>query len=359
MAVEYKADNTFVAAKYRMSRVFDLFENVIVSISGGKDSTVLFYLAIAEAEKRGRKVRAFFLDQEAEYQSTIDVIAQMMRHPSVIPMWYQVPIYMTNATSHLEPYLRAWWPGEEWMREPDELAITSIDEDYPPRFYKFFEWLEKKCEGPTVFLVGLRSKESMNRFRAVTKKAGYPGIMWSTAGKAKGVYRFYPIYDWTFGDVWKFIADNELDYNKFYDRMFALKGVNIRTMRVSNLIHERAFRSLTSLQEYEPDTYEKMLKRLRGVHSAALYADEDWIFAAKELPPSFKTWLEFRDYLLATTPGDQTKFDKRFDKQPDDEDVHQGQCRQLLLNDTENNIPVPSAVTQKKKQLRERWWDQL
>lgn len=360
MSVEYKTDNTYDAAVKRVSRVFDEFARVVVSVSGGKDSTSLFHLALREAERRGRRVTAFFLDQEAEYQSTIDIVELMMTHPLVDPLWYQVPILMTNATSHIEDYLRAWWVGETWMREKNVLAVHEIAGKYPPRFYKFFEWLEAEQPVPTAFLVGLRSKESMNRFRAVTKVAGYKDVAWSTKGKGDDVYRFYPIYDWTFGDVWKCIHDNGLPYNKFYDRMFALKGVNIRSMRVSNLIHERAFRSLTSLQEYEPETYEKLLRRLRGVHAAALYADEKWIFSVEKLPPHFATWLAFRTHLLDTTPSkNKARFLTRFEGQPKDETVYRGQCKQLLLNDAENNLPVATTVARTRARLRARWWGEL
>ena len=37
-----------------------------------------------------------------------------------------------------------------------------------------------------------------------------------------------------------------------------MQGHDIRTMRVSNLVHEKAFRCLTDLQELEPETYNKL-----------------------------------------------------------------------------------------------------
>ena len=176
MAVEYKTTDVLTAARDRISLVFDRFANVTVSVSSGKDSTVLYHLALAEAERRGRRIKVFFLDQEAEWQSSIDLIAEMMRHPLVDSEWYQVPILMTNATSHREYFLDAWHDGKDWLRAKHPLAIHSLDKTYPPRFYDFFAWHEKQASEPTVFLVGLRSKESMNRFRAVTKSAGYQGI---------------------------------------------------------------------------------------------------------------------------------------------------------------------------------------
>src|SRR5690606_9347594 len=126
----YLDKNVLEAAQERISLLFDDFENVVVSVSGGKDSTVLLDLCRREAQRRGRVVHAFFLDQEAEYQSTIDQIRYLMTLPGVVPHWYQVPIRMTNATSLRVPFLNAWWPGEKWMHDKDPLAIHEINGPY-------------------------------------------------------------------------------------------------------------------------------------------------------------------------------------------------------------------------------------
>ena len=206
MPVEYKADDVLTAAQKRTARVFDEFSRVVASVSSGKDSTVLYHLALTEAEKRDRRVEVFFLDQEAEYESTVELIGSMMRHPLVDPRWVQAPLYMTNATSHKSYFLHAWGPGENWMRQKDPIAIHEFP-GHPDRFYQFFPWFESQAQEPTAWLIGLRSKESFNRFRAVTTRAGYRGWSWSTKTKSPLSFRFYPIYDWTFGDVWKYIVD--------------------------------------------------------------------------------------------------------------------------------------------------------
>jgi len=350
--------NVYEGAVNRIRFIFAEFPRVVVSVSGGKDSTCLFYLAAAEAERQGRRFEVFFLDQEAEYQSSVEIIEGMMRHPLAIPRWYQVPIHMTNATSHAELFLHAWGEGETWIREKSPLAIHGIPEPYPKRFYDFFPWFESLDREPTAHLVGLRQFESLNRHRAVYKANGYKHYKWSTrCAPGSASYRFYPIFDWQFRDVWKCIADNSVPYNKLYDRMYARSGANMSTMRVSNLIHERAFRALAQVQEFEPDTYDKLVARLGGVHCAALYAEDRYIFSADRLPPAFKSWREYRDYLLATTPSStQSRYLKRFAKQDADESACQHQVKQLLLNDWEGNLPI---TRQKRRKVREQWWDLL
>ena len=353
VVVAYQTDNVLMAARRRISDVFDTFAHIVVSVSGGKDSTVMHHLAMDEAARRSRRVTVFFLDQEAEYQSTIDIITRMMVNPLVDPFWVQVPLMMTNATSHRATTLRAWWEGEEWVREKDPIAIHALD-GHPRRFYDFFRWHEKQVPEGTCFLVGLRSRESLDRFRAVT---GSPvnGRAWMTQSGGRAC-RAYPLFDWNTGDVWKYIADNGVAYNALYDRMMA-KGTTPNKMRVSNLIHEKAFRCLADLQEFEPETYEKLLRRVDGVHAAALYSRDGSVYDARDLPSAFSSWRAYRDYLLDTTPlVEIDRFRKRFAKQPGDEATCRQQVKQVLINDFEGSVPI--RVT-KRDSIKALWWDRL
>ncbi len=356
----YLDKNVLEAAQERIAYVFDEFERIYVSVSGGKDSTVLYHLALNEATRRGRQIHLFFLDQELEYDSTIRLMRTMMHHPNVVPLWHQVPIYMTNATSYTEEMLYAWGPGEEWIREKEPDSIHSIDADYPKRFYPFFDWFEKQQPEGSAFLVGLRADESLNRFRAVTKHPGYKDVRWSSKTANPGAFKFYPLYDWGHGDVWKYIDDNGVPYNAIYDKMFALNRSIYGTLRVSNLIHEKAFSCLTDLQVLEPETYERVIRRLKSTHCAAIYAKEGLIYNSEALPAAFGSWREYRDYLLESAPNAparKARFVKRFAEQPQDEYTYRQQCRQLLINDWENNIGVSRAP--KVSETLAKWRDIL
>lgn len=355
MSKVYLPGSVLDAARERIARVFEGFENIVVSVSGGKDSTALFWLCVEEAERRGRRIKAFFLDQEAEYAATIEVVDEMMRHPAVEPMWFQVPIKMTNATSFEDEFLYAWGPGEPWMREKHPLAIHSIPESYPERFYDFFAWLEQQTPD-TAFMIGLRAEESLNRFRAVVKNPGWNGLAWSTKTPCPTTFRFNPIFDWGAGDVWKYINESDRPYNAIYDKMYAAGHGIFNTMRVSNLIHEKSFSALTSLQEFEPDTFDAIVRRLKGAHVASIYADEDRIFSTRALPAGFSTWRDYRDYLLATTPlRRRERFEKRFGGQEASPEVYRQQCRQLMLNDWENNVPPTQRRAEKKRETLAKW----
>jgi predicted phosphoadenosine phosphosulfate sulfurtransferase len=349
--------NVLQAARSRIELIFDEFEEVQVSISGGKDSTVLLHLVLQEAEKRNRKFEVFFLDQEAEYDATVDLIRKQMNHPLVIAKWYQVPIYLTNATSYDDYFLYAWGENEQWMRNKEEIAIQTLQVDYPKRFYEFFNFLEKR-EPQKAYLVGLRAEESITRYRAVTKYTGYKDLKWST--KTGDAYKFYPIYDWTWNSIWKFIYDYNIAYNKIYDLMF-WSNYSVYKMRVSNLIHEKSYKCLIDLPKFEPETYNLLCDRIKGIDTASRYASEKLIFSNRNLPTYYSSWQQYRDFLLANIQNDSHRgtFAKRFDKQPRSEMIFKSQVGQLLVNDYENSKSFDSNKHKKHEKMREKWMNLL
>ncbi len=362
LAKRYQAETVLDAARARLRWVFETFARVYVSVSAGKDSTALFHLALMEARARGRPLYTFFLDQEAEYQATVDLMRRMMHAPGVVPLWYQVPLYMTNATSHEEDQLFAWGPGEPWMREREPDSIHAIEGAYPQRFYPFFEWFEAEQPAGSCFLVGLRAEEGINRFRAVTKHAGIEGVPWTSKTKRAGSAKAYPLYDWGMGDVWRYIWEEKVPYNRVYDLRWAMGAGVYNDNRVSNLIHEMAFRALPDLPVLEPDTYARLMARVKGIHCAAHHARGDLLYDAKRLPAGVPSWKAYRGYLLATTPMTEEKrarFAARFAGQGDDERVYQAQCKQLLIGDDENNVPVVTARARNAKPDKFARWRAL
>ncbi len=150
-------ENVLEATQKRISLLFDNYDNIQLSFSGGKDSTVLFHLINDEAQKRNRQFIVYFQDQEAEYQATIDLVEWAMQQPNVIPLWYQVPIFMTNAASQQQLFLWAWGENENWVRDKHQVAIHSINGKYPRRFHKFNLWVGqnlRKQPGKSVSVCG-------------------------------------------------------------------------------------------------------------------------------------------------------------------------------------------------------------
>lgn len=106
----------------------------------------------------------------------------------------------------------------------------------------------------------------------------------------------YPLYDWTWSDIWAAIHKNGWSYNAIYDAQY-VAGISPMKMRVSNVHHETSVHSLFYMQEAEPKTWEKLTQRIAGIDMAGKLGSEDF-WCPKELPHMFKSWTEYRDYLL-------------------------------------------------------------
>lgn len=363
----YLSETVVEASQRRIRFVFDHFETIIVSVSGGKDSGVLAHLAILEAQRRNRKVGLFFLDEEAMYQSTIDMIEYWMNYApeSVNRLWLQVPFSLTSATSYQDSQLLCWEPGKskEWMRQKSEGNIRHKPwaEDQE-RLRPGYKWLDfygvidnfERCYQGAAFLVGERATESPNRWRSVAKHpveiAGHK-IFWATSRGANVLMK--PIYDWNFSDVWKYHGECDLKHSRIYDYQY-LKGYPLNEARISSLIHERSFKSLCDLPEFEPKTFEKLCKRIKGVPFVQETGKAAKLFQARKLPKSFKSWIAYRDFLLQTYPVPERRpiFEKRFAKQLNNEHVARQQCRQLICNDYENNLPVDNKPDPREELIR-------
>ena len=348
----YLADTVYEMSVKRIEHLFDRFDEVAVWFSGGKDSTVCLNLVLEIAERRGQlPVRVLWIDQEAEWQCTVDYVKSVMEDERVEPHWYQVPMRLFNATSTTsdDVWLNCWGEGEEWMRPQDDLSI-KVNDYGVDRFGALFNAISRKdFPEKTAFVGGVRCEESPARAMAITAK-GKAMFDWMTYGKAlnpdKDQYTFYPIYDWSYTDVWKAIHDNDWTYNKLYDYQYQY-GVNVKDMRCSNVHHETAVTVLYYLQEIEGDTWAKLCQRLEGINTAGHLQES--AFMVKDLPSMFEDWEEYREHLFKNMISEERAI-KRFTSYFDRGDIryginpilHRDFCkacvRGILRNDYESTV---------------------
>jgi len=299
----YKKNNVFEEALERIRFLFDEFEEVWVSFSGGKDSTVIYNLAKIVAREKGKlPLKVVFLDQEAEYEHTIELVREIMYDEDVEPYWIQVPIKLFNATSTQDEWLLCWDEDnpDKWIREKDPISYKENHwgtDRFADFFLKFMNAESKARDNMKMcYLTGVRTEESPSRYIGLTTSPTYKWITWGKKNQYnKNTFSFHPIYDWSYTDVWKAIHDNGWDYNKIYDYQYQ-HGVRTQDMRVSNLHHETAVHHLFFLQEVEPDTYQRLTQRVKGMDTAGKLGRDDYFVT--ELPFMFKDWKEYRDYLL-------------------------------------------------------------
>jgi len=312
----YFKENVLEKTKERINFLFDEFEEVCVSISGGKDSTVILNLCLDIARERNRlPLSVLWIDQEAEWQYTVDYVTKVMESKEIKPYWFQMPMVITNNANSKERYAFCWEEGkeDEWIHSKHQLSIKENIYG-TDRFHDLFagianvEFKDKK----TAFIAGVRAEEAPKRLLAISTTLTYKNITWGKVLNKKGLYTFYPIYDWSYTDIWKYIFDNKIEYNKAYDELYRY-GVKIQDMRISNLHHETAIQSLLLVQEIEPKTWNKISKRITGANTIKHLRNNSFR-CPKELPFMFKTWEEYAYHLIENIIQEQKNKDRLKEK---------------------------------------------
>lgn len=329
MATKKYIDKTVLeAAQERISKVFDDFDNIYISFSGGKDSTVMVHLVLNEAIKRNKKVGLLIIDLEAQYQKTIEHIEEIIvKYQQNIDLhWICAELLLRNAVSDFLPKWTCWDNDNKnlWVRNKPELASDLNQYDfYIPKmeFEEFMvlfgKWYSKGKN--TAAFIGIRADESLHRYRAIVsnkKDLTFKNYKWTTK-IASNVYNIYPIYDWKTEDIWIFHAKNKnLCHNTIYDLM-SKAGVKLSNQRLCQPFGDDQKKGLWLYHILEPKTWYKLLNRVSGVNSGALYINEIGnINGYNDITkPINHTWQSYTNYLLKSLPIKmQEHYKERFKK---------------------------------------------
>lgn len=354
--------NVFEASLDRIRYLYDKFDEVVVMMSGGKDSTVVYHLALIVAKEKGKlPLKVCWLDQECEWQATVDYMESIMRSPDVKPYWYQIPLDFTNSMHHDKNFMHIWNEDEKdkWCHPQSDISI-KVNPTGKNRFHDVIDGLHQHCFEPDTkngcVIAGIRAEENPTRRLLVSGNKSQGWIM-KRKEKNKST-KCFPIWDWTFDDVWIAIAKNKWAYNKIYDYQYKY-GVPKRLMRVSALIHETAWKSIEMLQEFEPKTYDKFTRRIEGTSTTNHMFDQDCETIPKELPYMFKDWKEYRDYLLVHLVKKEywELFRNRWKNQSGD-DWYKLHCKEVAINDIDGTInhnhSVALGFKESAKKIKER-----
>lgn len=313
--------NVYEAAQERLRFIFDHFDNICVSFSGGKDSGVLLNLTLDYAEKTERltDISVMHIDYEAQYQMTTDYVEEVKHSLPAGVKFYHIcmPIKAQCSTSMFQDHWKPWSVAERdiWTRElpKDSVNIDNHQFDFwngnmwDYAFQdKFGVWLHKQRNAKrTACLVGIRTQESLNRWRAIHSDRNYRTFMGRQYSRqmASDVFNFYPIYDWITEDIWTANAKFGYSYNKLYD-LYYQAGVPLDAMRVASPFNDAAQDSLKLYRVIEPHTWGKLVSRVNGVNFTGIYGGTTAMGWKSITLPKGHTWKSYCEFLLSTLPTD-------------------------------------------------------
>ena len=325
----YIQKNVLEAARDRISKAFGETERQYVAFSGGKDSSVLFHLVMEEAQRRNAKVGVMYIDMEAQYADTIKHVKEMFNLylENIDPHWICVPMNLRNALTQYEPQWTAWGEDDEdkWIRQMPHgckkcddypFAFPGMEfEEFVPEWARWYGGGEK-----TAGFVGIRAQESLHRYCAIAtwekRDLMLNGWRWTTK-IVDQVYNVYPIYDWLTEDIWAYhAAYPSKPHNAVYDKM-QMAGVPLSQQRLCQPFGDDQRRGLWLYHILEPETWGRMVARVGGTTSGALYVQESGNVTGynKITLPDGHTWESFTNMLLRTLPPKQrAHYTERFKK---------------------------------------------
>lgn len=316
-----KGENVYQLVQRRLKFLFDEFDNIYVSFSGGKDSGVLLNLCIQYIREHNlnRKIGVFHMDYEAQYQMTTEYVEQTFRENQDILEIYHicVPFKVVTCTSMHQTFWRPWDESMRlhWVRPLPEHCYRK--EDFP--FYTeemwdytfqvaFAEWFHKKKDAVrTCCLVGIRTQESLDRWRTIhgnNRLNSYHNLMW-TRRLGYDLYNAYPIYDWTTEDIWTAYARFKWPFNQMYE-LYYKAGVPLEKQRVASPFLCTAQETLKLYKVIDPNTWGRMLGRVNGVNFTGIYGGTRAMGWQNIKLPEGYTWKEYMYFLLDTLP-EETK----------------------------------------------------
>ncbi len=318
MTKGYQEKTVYDAVQERFDYLFQEFDNIYVSFSGGKDSGVLLNLLL-DFKRRlypDRRIGVFHQDFEAQYSMTTEYVTRTFKalEGECDLYWVCLPMATRTALSSYEMYWYPWDDKKEdiWVRPmpkyPYVINMSNPFNHYRYRMHqedlaKQFGRFYKETHGykKTVCLLGIRADESLQRYSGiVNRKYGYDGECWITR-QFKDVWCASPLYDWSNQDIWVANYRFHYDYNALYD-LYYKAGLKINQMRVASPFNDYSKDSLNLYRVIDPEIWTRLVGRVRGANFGCIYGRTKAMGYRSITLPEGHTWESYTKFLLDTLP---------------------------------------------------------
>lgn len=319
MVRQYQEENVYEALQKRLHFLFQEFDNIYVSFSGGKDSGLLLNLTLDFQKKYypKKKIGVFHQDFEAQYTVTTEYVERTFERIKSEAECYWVCLPMATRTA-LSNYEMFWYPWDDlkedaWVRKmPVHEYVINLKNNpittYRYRMHQedlarqFGRWYRASHDmKKTVCLLGMRAEESLQRYSGfVNKKYGYKEQCWISR-QFKDVWCASPLYDWSTEDVWHANYLFAYDYNKLYD-LYYKAGLTVNQMRVASPFNDYSKDSLNLYRVIDPEIWTKLVGRVRGANFGAIYGRTKAMGYRNVTLPAGHTWESYTRFLLDTLP---------------------------------------------------------
>ena len=314
-------EDVVTSARNRIKEVYNRFDHVAVSFSGGKDSTVCLNLTLEIARLRDRlPLDVFFYDEECCTPETIDYMSRISKSKEINLKWLCLPLKHRNACSRRHPYWRPWERRFKklWVREipaGDNVFTTlpGMRDFHAPN--NMNELLFPKSLGTVGVILGIRTSESMVRYMSCANKAvdNWLSIAMSpkkSKGPSKYIQLASPIYDFVDSDIWIATHKYKWDYNRSYDIMLKC-GIGITEQRIAPTFGEEPLKNLHMFRECWPALWDKMSIRVPGAATAGRYAKtEIYGMGRKSIVPKGTSYYDyFKNALSLYSPKEKREIE--------------------------------------------------
>ena len=255
---KYIDTDVYVEAKKRMHHIYDIFDNVVIMYSGGKDSLAVLHLAHEVAIERGitKPIDVVFRDEELIPDEVINFVDKYRQLPWINMIWFTVPLRSTKYILSVCHSYTQWDKNRPWVRQKPAWAYSLEDgDDRVFDQYTMDAFTAKFYKGKLAFVTGIRSSESLMRYRASVNKLNDNYINAVSDPNAKNVMLCKPLFDWEENDIFKYFYDNDIEYCKLYDmQMWAGNG-----LRVSTPLHAESSKRFDLIKQTTPDFYSRVI----------------------------------------------------------------------------------------------------